>query len=179
MQSKFRHHNYVIDCHANFTSRTYLLSPLFYYAGNSITHRESSWLPREKPLSVSAIAIQFRRQGKFILQATSAALAATAEKSLAASMAAALIAITIAISIVVTRKKQRRKFKRQHPLQYHRRQRIIMSQRNEDVHDVSSDQSENRTITYDTLHIYVPTYIRAVSSQRSISMARTFGFLLL
>ena len=168
MQSKFRHHNYVIDCHANFTSRTYLLSPLFYYAGNSITHRESSWLPRETPLSVSAIAIQFRRQGKFILQATSAALAATAEKSLAASMAAALIATTIAISIVVTRKKQRRKFKRQHPLQYHRRQRIIMSKSIIIKHDSPPRHIAAAPQALPTILIYLPTAtydIRAVSDR--------------
>ena len=50
MQSNFRHHNYV-------PSQSYLLSSSFYYVRNSITCRESSWLPREMPLSISSIAI--------------------------------------------------------------------------------------------------------------------------
>jgi len=103
MQAKFRHHNYFIDCHANCPSRSYLPLPLFYYVGNSIPHRESSWLPRETPMSISAITIQFRCQEKFP-QAASAASAATAEKLSAASLAAALTAKTMATLIAITTK---------------------------------------------------------------------------
>ena len=118
---------------------------------------------------IAAIAIiQYRRSCSSILQTATSA---------AASMATALIAATTAILIGKSTASQQCNFKR-HQLSYLCRHEC-MSSKQMSSGLLENRKQRNRTITYDTLRIYVPTYIRAVSSQRSISMARTFGFLLL